>query len=142
MFCNICNIMSLSFSSHFLLRRFIKKLLKEILFSGYWNYSLNSSDKVKTDNHLQFLGSIGVMLMFCKVNFHVEQSASQIYVYWVYILVIRSPVDSSSWGIFVCGPLQLKFFCYTREKVPSSNSIVGGLTQGGGHWGVPNTAIP
>ena len=78
---------------------------------------------------MQFLGSIGVMLMFCKVNFHVEQSASQIYVHWVYILVIRSPVDSSSWGIFVCGPLQLKFFCYTREKVPSSNSIVGGLTQ-------------
>ena len=84
---------------------------------------------MKTDNHLQFLGSLGVMFMFCKVNFQVERSATQIYVHWVYILVIRSPVDSSSWGIFVCGPLQLTFFCYTRGKVPSSNSIVGGLTQ-------------
>ena len=62
---------------------------------------LFSKQHVTTDNHPQFLGSIGVMFMFCKVNFHVERSASQIYVHWVYILVIRSPVDSSSWGIFL-----------------------------------------
>ena len=32
------------------------------------------------------------MFMFCKVNFHVERSASRFFVHWVYILVIRSPV--------------------------------------------------
>ena len=32
------------------------------------------------------------MFMFCKVYFHVERSASQIYLHWVYILVIRSPL--------------------------------------------------
>ena len=68
------------------------------------------------------------MFMSCKVHFYVERSASQINDHWVYVLLIRSPVDLMSCGIFVRGPLQLMFFCYTREKVPSSNSIVGRLT--------------
>ena len=54
-------------------------------------------------------GSISVMFLFCKVNFHVVQ-ALQISLFLLGIfLLIRSSMDPAFCGIFVCGPLQFMF---------------------------------
>ena len=52
------------------------------------------------------LSHIGVVFMSFKVNFHVVRSALQIAMCLVGIfLLIRSYLDPSFSGIFVCGPL-------------------------------------
>ena len=66
-------------------------------------YSYNRSRSV--------LSSFGVVLMSCRVNFHVVRSALQYSacrIEYVYIIIFADQVfvDSSFFGIFVCDPLQ------------------------------------
>ena len=54
------------------------------------------------------LGSIGVVLMSCKVNFHLVRLALRsLMCLLVTFLLIRSSSDPTFVGIFVCSPLQL-----------------------------------
>ena len=55
------------------------------------------------------LGSFGVVLMSCKVNFHVARPALQNSRCLLRIfLLIGSSIDPTFWGILVCTPLQFK----------------------------------
>ena len=55
------------------------------------------------------LGSIAVVFMFCKVKFHVVRSALQISICLLGIfLLIRSSLDPTFFGIFVCYALKWK----------------------------------
>ena len=61
------------------------------------------------------LTSLGVVLMSCKVNVHVVQSALQysacrtkcLFV----IFAVQVFIDPTFFGIFVCGPLWIVFVC-------------------------------
>ena len=68
------------------------------------------------------LGSFGVVLMSCKVNFHEVRSALQNSVCLLFILLpIRSsPVDPTFCGIFVYGPLQSILLTNLSERLTSS----------------------
>ena len=82
------------------------------------------------------LGSFGVVLMSCKVNFHEVRSALQNSVCLLFILLpIRcSPVDPTFCGIFVYGPWQSIFLTNLRERLTSSrNKTVPDRREGATH---------
>ena len=52
------------------------------------------------------LSSFGVVLMSCRVNFHVVRSALQNLICLLFIFADQVFIDPTFFGIFVCGPLQ------------------------------------
>ena len=94
------------------------------------------------------LGSFGVVLMSCKVNFHVVWSALQnsMCLLCIFCRLIGSSLDPTFCGIFVCarvcGPLQFMSICWWHTAGSNNHAIDGLASCPVGRRNTPEVASP